>query len=326
MHANKSRPLVSIIGAANLDLELRLLSGWQDGVSNAVSRIERTGGVAANVAIQLAEDCETHLFTAIGNDAAGDKIVKELADRHIAVKNLANESASGLYVAVLEQNGELKAGLADTAGIESIDFPQWQQVNDQLKNLQAVCFDCNCNSSLISGIANYFTNSYAHNDAKYPSADKPLLVAIGVSPSKIRKLRDHTKQIDLLFANRSELQELSGLKSCDTLDRMALSVYESGIKQVVATDGPRDIVVIDHGCLERLPVPSLAQRSSHPGGSEGSSKVKGSANGAGDALAGATIAALLRQVPLNTSVREFGRIAAMKILTASTVTGYGKDY
>ena len=135
------QPLVSVIGAAHLDVEMRLLNGWVEAASNPVHRIEKTGGVAANVARQLAASCTTYLYTALGNDAQGEKIKQELTEAGMVVKSFASGHSTGVYVAVLEPGGELRVGLADTAAIESIGAQHLQQAGINFQELDAVCFD-----------------------------------------------------------------------------------------------------------------------------------------------------------------------------------------
>lgn len=315
MAEQPTRPRVSVIGAANLDMEMHLVDSWQSAVSNPVSCTERTGGVAANVAQQLAKTCETDLYTTLGDDAAGNRITRDLQAGNVFIRNLSHAHPTGIYVAVLEPNGELKAGLADTAGIESVGGQQLQHLNVQWPLQQAICFDCNCSENLISAITGKLILSDHGNNPDHHPADKPLIAALGVSPGKIRKLQAHTMQIDLLFANRSELVELSAMHGCDSLDALALAVHDAGIKRVVATDGANDIVVIDQGSTERLPVRSITIESgtTKPAGSYSNCRVN-SVNGAGDALAGATLGALLSGVPLVTAVSEFGIVAARQRL------------
>lgn len=300
---------------------MHLLQSWQDTVSNPVVCIERTGGVAANVAQQLAKTCETRLYTALGDDAAGNKIFKELSANNVVVKSLSQRHRTGIYVAVLQHNGELKAGLADTSGIESVDRKQLLQVNRHLQNQQAVCFDCNCSESLIKEIVITAATANPHkihgSHSNNTTAHQPLLVALGVSPTKIKKLRAHTAQIDILFANRSELQELADMKSSDTLEKIALAVHDSGVKQVVATDAANDIVIVDQGGVELQPVAPTANETTSAAGSIQDNRTAHSVNGAGDALAGATLAALLQKVPLKIAVRDFGIVAAAEQLAKS---------
>lgn len=310
---HKPAPQVSVFGAAHIDVEMRLLGDWHEGASNPVTRFERIGGVACNVAAQLASCCDTHLFTAIGNDSQGQQITRELAARGITVNSFPTGHSTGTYVAVLDADGELRAGLADTAAIETVEahhLQQFVQDGKEFQQQQAVCFDCNCSESLIEAIC-------ATHQQNHPSTvTRPILAALGVSPAKIGKLLIHARQIDILFANRAELATLAQCEITASPETLLGKLNETGFGQIVATDGAGDTAILNDGTVTRLPVPALTTISRDYGHSKGrvdrSDNQKYSVNGAGDALAAATLAALLQNKSLFEAVRDYGFAAASR--------------
>ncbi len=315
-------PEVSVFGAAHIDVEMRLLSGWHEAASNPVSRYERIGGVASNVATHLAKSCNTHLYTALGADSQGQTISSKLSEHGIKVNSFATGHRTGTYIAVIEANGELRVGLADTAAIEAVQrqhLQQFEQQNEvdfqqQFRQQQAICFDCNCSESLISEICLAVQQTqYSHPQGQPQQNPKssalpgtrPLLAALGVSPAKISKLLAHAAQIDILFANRAEVATLAESDGSTPPETLLMRLAQRGFRQIVATDGANNTTVLSAGTVNQLAVPSL---TTHPAGGNSSYSV----NGAGDALAAATIAALLQHNSLISAVRDFGFSAARK--------------
>ena len=309
-------PRVSVFGAAHIDVEMRLLGSWHEAASNPVSRFERIGGVACNVATQLATCCNTHLYTVLGHDSQGRQIHRELTARGVRVNSFATGHRTGTYIAVLETDGELRAGLADTAAIEAVEGHHLQQFEHQdgidlqqhFQQQQAVCFDCNCSESLIAGIC---AAVQAIRQPLPATATRPIFAALGVSPAKIGKLRAHAQQIDILFANRAELTTLARCDNTASPETLLDKLAQAGFHQIVATDGANDTMVLSAGTITRLPVPPVTL----PAGSRNYS-----VNGAGDALAAATLAAVMQQTSLVMAVRDAGFDAACRQMLSQTET------
>ena len=109
---------VMCIGAANLDRKLRTLAPLQMGTSNPASAEEVYGGVARNIAENLARlNLPAALLTALGDDAAGRTLQDYAEAAGIDTRGSLRlfETASGTYTAVLDDRGEMVLALADMA-------------------------------------------------------------------------------------------------------------------------------------------------------------------------------------------------------------------
>jgi pseudouridine kinase len=112
-----------VIGAAGLDVVGRLRDELQLGSSNPSQIRSAFGGVARNVAENLA--ClghPVHLITAVGQDAVGDQLLAQASQAGVDVSNAlrTEEYPSGLYLAVVDKRGELKLALDDMRAIAAI--------------------------------------------------------------------------------------------------------------------------------------------------------------------------------------------------------------
>ncbi|MFZ3288624.1 MAG: PfkB family carbohydrate kinase, partial [Telluria sp.] len=111
------RPIVCL-GAANLDRKLRSLAALRMGTSNPARQDESFGGVARNIAENLARlGAPVALITAVGDDASGAALLAHAEGAGIdtrAALHLAGV-CSGTYTAVLDEHGEMMLALADMA-------------------------------------------------------------------------------------------------------------------------------------------------------------------------------------------------------------------
>ncbi len=110
-------PIVCI-GASNLDRKLRSLGPLALGTSNPARQTESFGGVARNIAENLARlGAPTSLITAVGPDASGRALLAHADEAGIDTRSvlLVDGAASGTYTAVLDEDGEMRVALADMA-------------------------------------------------------------------------------------------------------------------------------------------------------------------------------------------------------------------
>ncbi len=111
------RPILCI-GAANLDRKLRAAKPLVMGTSNPAGAVESFGGVARNIAENLARmGAAVSLITAVGNDSSGRALLAQLDTVGIDTRGALtlDDAASGTYTAVLDVDGQMAVALADMA-------------------------------------------------------------------------------------------------------------------------------------------------------------------------------------------------------------------
>ena len=277
---------LTFIGAAHVDETARLQAPAVPAASNPVRWHRSVGGVAANAARAAAATGATvRLAAAIGADGDGAQVRNTLKQAGVALTPLRVPSAAtGRYTLVLEPNGELHIGLADTAIAEAV-------TRDQVATLAQMAQA----SDLVIVDANLSTEALAAAAALGPIA------ALPVSPAKAVRLYPIAPQITLLIANRREAAALTG-KNLDTpLPELADHLQQQGFTQLVLTDGPAPLLIDD----------GMTRQSLTPPAPTGPLQT---VNGAGDALAGATLAAHGRGMELAAAVQQAGFPAALNIL------------
>lgn len=299
-----SRTMLVVAGALNLDLEFRLTSTVVLGASNPATLAESPGGVAANVARAAARELAVDsaglhpdsagvmLVTALGSDSASLRSHPALAG--IELEGLERPaSLHGRYVAVLDTDGELVIGLAATGIVETIVAAEIEAVLARIGfGAGALVLDTNLSSACLAGLV-------APEQTVWSPSNPAAFVAMAVSPEKALRLRGLESSIDLLFCNRREAAALVERASDDRLDSLADGLTRLGFTSFVLSDGPGPLLVRTPGAEHLLsPVPASRAAS-------------GSVNGAGDALAGATLVHWLAGAELADAVRQAGLPAAL---------------
>ena len=128
------------------------------------------------------------------------------------------------------------------------------------------------------------------------------IMALGVSPAKVKRLKQLATMIDVIICNRREADALTeGCTPPLSLKHYAEELIRSGFKSCVITDGPNPICVSANGQSVLINLPTIEQTHS--------------VNGAGDALAGATFVAWAGGTSLNDAVRDQGIQAAKSVVT-----------
>src|SRR5512145_1054544 len=107
---------VLVIGSAGLDIVGRLKSELHMGISNPAQIRSSYGGVARNVAENLARLGQpVTLISAVGDDATGDDLIEEIANIGVNIDHIfqSDTHPTGSYLAIVNNNGELQVALDD---------------------------------------------------------------------------------------------------------------------------------------------------------------------------------------------------------------------
>jgi len=277
------------IGAAHLDETARLSDALQPGESNRVTWSTSPGGVAANLAQQACLHLPCSLIAAVGDDASGKSLVAQLAQTRVdflPVKPNSSKlpSTSGRYTAVLDKNGELILGLAETQISEALSAEDILAKLKPLKTPTLVVLDANLSSTCIKALC------------AEPKAY--MLAAVGVSPVKTMRFQEQGSTIDYLFLNRKDAAMLCASPVQTNLNLLSNKLREMGFAKHVITDGPHPLIVCDGKQTDSVDVKHKQQGK------------RASVNGAGDALAGAALASIVKGKNLLSAVCEDGLAAA----------------
>jgi pseudouridine kinase len=285
-------PQVVCVGGAVRDRKLRSAGPLVPGTSNPVRSERSFGGVARNVAENLARlGVATALVSLVGDDGEGHAIRAHLGragvdTRFVAV---ADGQATAEYLAVLPPSGELAFGLAEMAIFDALTPARLAPARPALAAAAWVFADCNLPAATLLDLA-----------ARPRGA---RLAVDGVSAPKVLRLPRDLSGIDLLFLNLDEARAALGRADAEA-DAAAAALLARGAGAVVLTLGPDGLVAAGPAGLARVPAAGARRRD---------------VTGAGDALVAATLAGLIAGRPLVEAARTGCLAAALTIESPHSV-------
>jgi pseudouridine kinase len=240
---------VTCIGAANLDRKLRSLSGIALHTSNPASQRESFGGVARNIAENLARlGTAVALLTATGKDSSGAALLAHAQSLGIDTGGTLQllDAASGTYTAVLDQDGEMVVALADMALYDRLDPAFVDSRQAQVAASALVVADLNLPLQTVEAVI-----------AQARRVDAPL-VLVAVSEPKMARLPRNLSGVRLLILNRGELAARVGraLASDADLDAAVLEVRAEGARDLVVTRGAEGVLFTRGDTVVRLDAPA----------------------------------------------------------------------
>lgn len=268
-------PRIICIGAAHVDIHARALAPIVEGSSNPVRTTQTRGGVACNVAVWLAHIGATvSLISRVGNDAAGDAVMRELDALGIDHSGLTRSTTcpTASYTAALDPTGDLHVGLADMAIYDEITPTMVDLALETTEPADAWFIDTNLPTDVIHHIANRAPASV-------------LLAGDTVSAAKAPRVRAACPRLGLLITNDAEVAAI--------LDDTEMRNFTAGLR-----DMGLDRTLIGRA-EDGIRVMDQAGESDHP--SMASTIVD--VTGAGDALAAGALYGIITGHPMDIAVR-----------------------
>ncbi len=302
----KRQPLMSVAGALHVDEVARVKGRFVPKASNPVSWQRYVGGVGCNAAraaqsvYSQASVGTVNLHAAIGDDADGQALISRIENEGLMVQpQFITGNLTGRYSAVMSESGELELGLADVQLAEQLHprtiIKAWIEAP-----AHTVLLDANLSTDCISSLI------------EYAGAANNFIAAMAVSPHKVVRLAHFAHHIDLLFCNRLEAYALAEFAQVELDHTTAASVSLHQLSDALAIIGFNDFVLTDGG----------APMIIHSNGTKNSQQpppvnLNHNVNGAGDTLAGATLAAVTLGKSLDDAVTHHGLPMAASILSGS---------
>ncbi len=287
---NDPQPKLLGLGGAHVDRRGRIFAPFVPGASNPGAMREDVGGGVFNALRAAARrGTECALFSVRGGDAIGEMVANTVEASGIADLSVVFlDRATASYTALLDQGGEVIAALADMEIYEA-GFPRQMRratLRRAIEGADAVLCDANLPLAATERLA-------------VLTADKPLF-GMAISPAKVVRLRPLLPRLRCLFMNKREADALLSSPAPDADTRIE-KLRGLGLEAAIITNGGEAVIGFDADGSFCLPPPP----SSHIV----------DATGAGDALAGATVAAMLRGLPLRDALRH-GVAAACFVLAS----------
>jgi len=227
------RPVLCI-GAANSDRKLRTIAAMQLGTSNPATAEEVYGGVARNIAENLARlNLPTALLTALGDDSAGRSLQEHAESAGIDTRGSLKlpDTATGTYTAILDDQGELVVALADMALYDRITPDFLASRAPQRTAAALIVADLNLPADSIGALL------------ASARVDNVPLVIVAVSQPKMARLPQDLRGLRLLILNRAELETRAGraLPTEAEVRAACQQLREQGAQDVIVTCGSQGV-------------------------------------------------------------------------------------
>lgn len=286
------------IGGAVIDRKYSARAAIVPATSNPVDGFRSLGGVARNVAENLARlGTETSFISLIGNDEPGREILSEMRRLGIDVSQVVVTDAAPTaeYVALLGPDQDLHVAAANMRIFDLFTPEIVDRVWPHLAAARWVFADCNLSAEAL-----------AHLIERKRQARFRLAID-AVSVPKVMRLPQDLTGVDLLFLNLDEANALLQATFPPTREGArdaAEAVRARGFGEVLVTLGA-------DGCV-------FAGAAGN-GHCAATSATPVDTTGAGDAMIAATLNRLIAGEPLAVAARAGTLLAALTTETAATV-------
>lgn len=229
-------PFVTVIGGANIDIHGRSSQALVDRDSNPGEVRIVAGGVARNVAENLARlgaDCR--LIAAVGTDQHGQMLLQQSRDAGINVKHVHTIPAAktSTYVSLLDDQGDMLFAINDMSIVDAISPELLQPQAAMLKQSALIVVDCNLHEDALAWLLQ-------------TCVDVPVF-ADTVSAAKADRLRPHLGNIHTLKTSAIEAEALLGrdVQTQKELESATAELHRAGTERVFITLGDRGVYFSD---------------------------------------------------------------------------------
>lgn len=290
---------VLVIGAAVMDMVGRLSSELEEGTSTPARIRLAFGGVARNVAENLArlsQPCT--LLSAVGEDASGRALIGVLKEAGVDISavRILPDQTTGAYLAIVDSHGRLRTALDDMTALKAIT-PAVVCEQEPLFHLARMVFlDGNLSAEAIAEVFRLARK------AGIPVSGDPT------SRHLAARFTPHLRDLHLIVPNAGEAEILLGRRIPPEDPSNAVVAAEELVARGV---GIALISLAEFGVAyatreNRGHFPALRTAIVDP-------------TGAGDALTAAVLFAILNDIPLDEAVRLGISAASITLRSRQTV-------
>ncbi|MFH5836411.1 PfkB family carbohydrate kinase [Proteiniclasticum sp. C24MP] len=287
------RDHVSVIGGANVDIVGYPFDELRKSDSNPGEVNVSIGGVGRNIAENLAKlGNHTKMFTVVGEDVHGDKIISESEASGIDMSHVSRVSAygTGTYLAVLNRENDMDVAIASMNIFQKLDRKYIDDNRQIISKSKVIVFDTNLEEDVLQYAVQLFKDNVLFLDT--------------VSHTKALRAKKIIGYFHTIKPNRIEAEALSGIKISGKpdLEKAAKFFHEQGVVNVFITLGEEGVFYSN-------------------GRSSGLMKAKRiipkNATGAGDAFQAALVHAELKEMSIEEKTR-FSMAASILAMSAHT--------
>ena len=272
---------VLVIGSAGVDVVGRLDGDLKAGASSPAKIRFSFGGVARNVAENLARlDHDVSLITAVGGGYFGDQVLKQLDDTGVeCALSIRTSEPTGSYIAVVSE-GEKQFALDDMRAIYSLE-PAYLRDNYQVFKDSSILFiDANLPKPVLKTVFSLAKR------ARLPVVADPTTVSLA------NRLEDYLPQLFMVTPNSIEASVFCEKVFDDCDQRQAIeaakNLVSNGVEIAIITLSEFGVCYATSDTSGSIP--AINTDIIDP-------------TGAGDALTATVMSALLNEIPLDDAIR-----------------------
>jgi pseudouridine kinase len=287
-------PSFTCVGGAVVDRKYRAAVPFRPGTSNPAAGAVSFGGVARNVAENLARLGHAVRFASVvGEDAAGAGLVAELAGLGVDVTGVIRRAgrATAEYVALLEPDGALAMAAADMGLLDELYLAVAAALPLAAAGPGRWLFaDCNAPADVLADLIGQ-------------ARVRGLSLALdAISTPKASRLPHELQGVGCLFLNRDEARAVLG--GADAPEAMARALAARGAARLVLTLGRDGLIAVDGETVEQIPAEATEVRD---------------VTGAGDANIAGVLHGLALGWPLARAARFGAHLAARTVAVMASV-------
>lgn len=233
--AERQPDYAAVIGGANIDIAGTSAAEPVLGNSNPGTVCFSSGGVARNIAENLARlGVPVRLFTVFGGDPYAEFIKRDCIQAGIDISGAktAEDCTSSVYLSVNDNRGEMRLAISDMSLYDMLT-PDYLEAQLDIINRAQVCIaDTNIPQESLEFLVRRCT--------------VPLFID-PVSVTKAAKIRHLLPFIHTIKPNGMEAAFLTGVTAEDeaSLERIADIFLQQGVKRLFLSLGPRGIFCAD---------------------------------------------------------------------------------
>jgi pseudouridine kinase len=221
------RPGVVVIGGANIDVKARSTAPATQRTSNPGRGSMTPGGVARNIAENLARlGTRTHLIAAVGRDALGDTLLAQTSAAGVRLEFVQRSSRpTGTYTAILDSDGELIVAVADMAATDDLGPEHVNEAREVIGTAGLLVLDGNLGPATLEHAL----------DLAAAAEVRTILEPVSVPKAKIlTTMITADRPVYAVTPNRDEVSALTGLPArTDRQLRLAAdSLHRRGVQHV----------------------------------------------------------------------------------------------
>lgn len=294
----KENEYVTVVGGTNIDIQGFTKNKLVLQDSNPGKVKISLGGVGRNIAENLVKlGVDVKLFSAVGNDMYGRRIIEECRVIGIDIDNvlILDDAASSTYLCILNEMGDMEVAISDMDIFNKITPEYIKNKKYIIKNSQVIVVDTNVPKGTLEYLVTNFSDKVFFLDT--------------VSTTKAMKVKDIIGYFHTIKPNKIETEVLTGIKinGLDDLRKASHYFLNKGVKRVFISLGSEGIFYEDENKFNLIKPPSV--------------KIVNT-TGAGDAFLAALVYSYINQFSIYESAR-FGMAASVLALShENTINPY----